>query len=262
MQAFKLMETIRIVSPHLFPIAFARSLVAVANYKEDSFRKICIESLRLLALANPSLVSIVDGFVPLLDTVIEPITQPMADSIILSILHLLSDPYSRDIVGNAVDLRVLISSLTDLDSTSSELSTKWKASKSALLLCMRTWVGLITLTSDHMAWATLVRMLRDPKVPMATQEIILDTITEIFEPFTEKIKKSDHAYRHQQQLWLAAEEQNLTAVHLVPADSQHSPGNNSIASDTTSTNTTFSPNSNPYYGSNGATSLKNQGRNM
>jgi hypothetical protein len=51
-----------------------------------------------------------------------------------------------------------------LDSGVSELSPKWKASKSALVLLMRTWVGVVLLAGDEMAWPTLISMLLDPKV--------------------------------------------------------------------------------------------------
>lgn len=95
MQALKLMEKVRIVAPDLFPIAFARSLVAVANSKDDNLRKYSIETLRALSIVNPNIVSIVDGFVPLMDAIIEPINQNMADSILLSMLYLLNDPYTR-----------------------------------------------------------------------------------------------------------------------------------------------------------------------
>jgi len=219
MQALKLIEKTRSIAPRIFPIAFARSLVAIANHKEDVFRKISIEALRSLSMVNPALVASVDGFIPLLDAIIEPINPSMADSILLTILYLLNDPYTRHLVSGSIDLRVLISPFTDLDSSSNELAVKWNASRSAIVLAMRTWVGLIHLTSDHMGWATLVRMLRDPKVPMPTQEIILDMITEIFEPITQKIKKVNRTYRHQQQVWSIAEEQTLTAIHLVPSDS-------------------------------------------
>lgn len=95
MQALKVMEKVQQVASDIYPLAFARSLVAVANYKEDNFRKICIDSLRDLALSNPGLVAAVDGFAPLMDAVLEPITQPMADSILLTIIYLLNDPITR-----------------------------------------------------------------------------------------------------------------------------------------------------------------------
>lgn len=95
MQALKVMEKVQQVASDIYPLTFARSLVAVANFKEDNFRKICIDSLRDLALTNPGLVAAVDGFVPLMDAVLEPITQPMADSILLAIIYLLNDPVTR-----------------------------------------------------------------------------------------------------------------------------------------------------------------------
>ena len=256
MQALKLIEKTRLIAPRTFPIAFARSLVAIANHKEDTFRKISIEALRSLSMVNPALVASVDGFIPLLDAIIEPINPPMADSILLTILYLLNDPHTRNLVSGSIDLRVLISPFTDLDSSSRDLAEKWKASRSAIVLSMRTWVGLIHLTSDHMGWATLVRMLRDPKVPMPTQEIILDMITEIFEPITQKVKKVNRTYRHQQQVWSTAEEQTLTAIHLVPSDSAllaasvnssiQSPSTHSIYGDTRSPSTPSSTIANKY----------------
>lgn len=95
MQALKIMVKVQELGAELYPVAFARSLVAVANYKEDSFRKICIDTLRDLALSNPTMVAAVDGFVPLMDAVIEPITQQLADSIVITIIYLLNDPSTR-----------------------------------------------------------------------------------------------------------------------------------------------------------------------
>jgi hypothetical protein len=41
---------------------------------------------------------------------------------------------------------------------------RWKAAKAALVLMMRSWVGVVLLTSEEMGLPTLVRMLQDPKV--------------------------------------------------------------------------------------------------
>jgi rapamycin-insensitive companion of mTOR len=109
MQALKIIEKVQEISAETFPVAFARSLVAVANYKEDAFRKICIEALRDLALKNPELVAAVEGFAPMMDAVMEPITQSMADSILLTIIYLLNDPATRAVVAHGVDLRTLVS---------------------------------------------------------------------------------------------------------------------------------------------------------
>jgi hypothetical protein len=95
MQALKLMEKVQQIASDIYPLSFARSLVAVANFKDDSFRKVCIDNLRELAITNPLLVSQVDGFGPLMDAVLEPITQSLADSIVLTIIHLINDPVTR-----------------------------------------------------------------------------------------------------------------------------------------------------------------------
>lgn len=109
MQAFKLMEKIRIIAPQLYPVAFGRSLVAVANSRDDNFRKLCLEALRELAIVNPRVVAAVGGFSSLLDAVIEPLTQEMADNIMLTVLFLLNDAQTRRIVKPHVDIKVLVS---------------------------------------------------------------------------------------------------------------------------------------------------------
>lgn len=108
MQALKLMEQYLKVSPSTFPISFARSLVAICNSKDDAFRKLCLEMLRSIAMMNPQVVAFANGFASLMESIIEPITQEMADNILLTILFLLNDPQSRAHVRPFVDLRSLV----------------------------------------------------------------------------------------------------------------------------------------------------------
>ena len=78
-----------------FPVAFARSLVAISNHKDDNLRRICIETLRELSVENPRVVATVNGLTTLLDVVLEPSSQDMAEPILISLLYLLNDPKSR-----------------------------------------------------------------------------------------------------------------------------------------------------------------------
>ena len=94
-QALKIIDRVRKVAPESFPIAFARSLVAISNSKEDNFRKVCLESLRELSLVNTCIVAVVQGFSTLIDAVIDPVSQDVADNIIRSILFLMNDPVTR-----------------------------------------------------------------------------------------------------------------------------------------------------------------------
>ena len=57
-----------------------------------------------------------------------------------------------------------LSPFTDLDTEPSKLSAKLQSAKSAIVLMMRSWVGVVMISSDEMALPTLVQMLRDPKV--------------------------------------------------------------------------------------------------
>jgi rapamycin-insensitive companion of mTOR len=95
MQALKCMRRFIELAPATFPIAFARSLVAVANNKDDNIRRVCLETLRELVIVNAEVVVRVNGLSSLLDAVIEPNTQDMSESILLSVLFLLNDPKNR-----------------------------------------------------------------------------------------------------------------------------------------------------------------------
>jgi hypothetical protein len=57
-----------------------------------------------------------------------------------------------------------LSPFTDLDSEPSVLVVKWPCAKNAFVTIMRSWTGVIQLTSDELGLSTLVRMLRDTKV--------------------------------------------------------------------------------------------------
>ena len=57
-----------------------------------------------------------------------------------------------------------MSPFTDLDSEPSVLVAKWHCAKNAFVTIMRSWTGVIQLTSDELGLTTLVCMLRDTKV--------------------------------------------------------------------------------------------------
>ena len=56
-----------------------------------------ISMLRELALANPRLVAAVNGFVCLVEAVVDPISLELAESILLSLLYLLNNAHTRSI---------------------------------------------------------------------------------------------------------------------------------------------------------------------
>jgi hypothetical protein len=58
-----------------------------------------------------------------------------------------------------------LSPFTDLDTSKiEEQQKKYKLAKSALVIMMRSWVGLVELTSDPMGLPAIIQLLSDPKV--------------------------------------------------------------------------------------------------
>lgn len=63
-----------------------------------------------------------------------------------------------------VDLKMFLIPFTDLDTDPAEMISKWQAAKSAFNILMKSWVGIMYLTSDELALPMLIKMLKDPKV--------------------------------------------------------------------------------------------------
>jgi Rapamycin-insensitive companion of mTOR, N-term len=63
------------VSPERVPRCVVRSVSAVAGHAEDNFRRVCLETLRELAVACPRAVAAVGGLRCLFAAVLDPTTQ-------------------------------------------------------------------------------------------------------------------------------------------------------------------------------------------
>lgn len=74
--------------------------------------------------------------------------------------------FCRKIVAPCVDLKMLLIPFTDLDTDPAELTPKFQAAKSAFNIMMKSWVGIMYLTSDELALPLLVKMLKDPRVSL------------------------------------------------------------------------------------------------
>lgn len=109
MQSIKLIRKYTSIMPNDFPISFVRSLVAVAANVEDSFRRVTIEVLRELSLVNSHLVAACYGFKVLIEAVIDPTLQDIAEPILMTILQLVSDPKSRGNIRVILNQRILVS---------------------------------------------------------------------------------------------------------------------------------------------------------
>lgn len=62
---------------------------------------------------------------------------------------------------------------TDLDTDGQDVALRWKSAKFALIVMMRTWVGVALVASDGLGLPTLVAMLKDKKVVISSPFILL-----------------------------------------------------------------------------------------
>jgi hypothetical protein len=89
------------------PTSLAFSLVAVCGHKEDdAFRRLCLETLREMAVSQPELVARANGFKPLVEAVTDGGVQDLAEPIMLTLLHVVNDSSTRTFVRPFLDLQV------------------------------------------------------------------------------------------------------------------------------------------------------------
>lgn len=108
MQAVKVMKKFMTIMPEHFPTAFVRSLIAVSSVTDDSFRRISIEILRELSLINSQVVQKCYGFRALMEAAIDPALQDISETILVSILQLVSNPKPGEDTRFIFDQRVLV----------------------------------------------------------------------------------------------------------------------------------------------------------
>ena len=91
--------------PLFCPKSVCRVLVAVAEQNDDTLRNPCIETLCELAVLNPKL-AYQSSAIKLLFTLLVEGPRDMLDAIVLTVLHLLDLPESREYIRPSVELEV------------------------------------------------------------------------------------------------------------------------------------------------------------
>ena len=99
-----------------------------------------------------------------------------------------------------------LAAFSDLDTDPADLAASWSAAKAALVLMMRSWPGILQITSGDMGLTALVKMLRDQRIPVATQDVILDALTEVLAPVFPSAHAASTASKHQH-IWSTMQEQ-------------------------------------------------------
>jgi rapamycin-insensitive companion of mTOR len=181
METLKLLRRIMEVEPTLVPKSCVRSLVAICGNREDHFRRVCLETLRELAVTNTKVVAQCDGLSTLFDAVLDNSCAELAESIILTLLLVLNEPTLRHYVRPVLDMQVLLGAFTDTDYPSgsgSDRKKRWNCARAAIVTMMRTWPGVLLLASDPHGLSSLVQLLPMP-VDIEIHKIVLETFADI-----------------------------------------------------------------------------------
>eukprot|EP00644_Phytophthora_capsici_P000058 jgi/Phyca11/559789/estExt2_Genewise1.C_PHYCAscaffold_40097 len=179
-QALKVVRRILEIDAAQMPTGLVCSLTAIAGHKDDNMRRVCLETLRELALLNVEVVAEANGTKILVDAILEPSFQDLADSLLMTLLLILNEPSTRKFIEPFVDSQVLLAPFTDTDlPAGNERRQRWMASRNAIVTMMRSWTGMVVLTSNPQGLQSLIQLLVRP-VGEDVQKAVLSTICEIF----------------------------------------------------------------------------------
>lgn len=175
MQALKCIKKWIEMQPLGLPTTIISSIVAVASDPDDNFRRVCLESLRILALHNPIWVSECRGITTLFDSLLEPSLQDVADSILLSLLFIMEDPKNKRYIRINLELESVLAPYTeDNYCEAQDKKKKWECCHQVLLLCMRNWISFLILsnTKSNSGLKSLIDLLTLPSSNELKTEIL------------------------------------------------------------------------------------------
>ena len=173
--------------PNRPPIGLTRSLVqslvSIAEQPKDDFRRVCLDAIRELTLLSPAIVASCNGIRTLVDSILDPACVDIANSLTLTLLYLIDSETTRGFLRPSVDLVRLISVFTDTTAADNpERENRRAAAHKALVMLMRSWTGILVLTSDPQCLRALIGMLNLPasiKGSSWARETIFDLLFEI-----------------------------------------------------------------------------------
>lgn len=183
-QALRLVRKFLSISPHLFPSAFTRSLIAIAQdgqYEHDTLTRACWALLAELSIMSP-ISSTKDtqncAFNAIMDAALAG-NQPhgMCESLISTLLYMLNWPRYRCLIRGDLDLQIFVAPFTDSHYTApvskdqkqrinqtakfdvdpyDQRENKFTAAKITLISILRSWQGLIYLCEPQSSESNLV----------------------------------------------------------------------------------------------------------
>lgn len=183
MQAMKYLRKIVTSYPSTVTRTVCVSLVALAEQPKDDFRRVALDALRELAFTNPAVLASAGGTRVLIDALLDPSLADASGNLTLTLLYLLDQPSTRCYIRDSADLLRLFSVFTDLTAPPSpEREQLRAAAQRALVTMLRSFTGILTLTSNQKALKSLFQMLALPSNVSGAQwarEAVFEILAEI-----------------------------------------------------------------------------------
>ncbi|KAK2737377.1 hypothetical protein FQN57_007556 [Myotisia sp. PD_48] len=123
-----------------------RTLVSIAEHREDRLRNICTMTLTELLVKDPELLFSAGGIGILNDALGEG-TFGASESLATGFIHVLDSPRSRRYLRSGCELNAVFANFTDAPSDS-ERADKLNASAKAISAMLKTWPGILTLAKN------------------------------------------------------------------------------------------------------------------
>lgn len=177
------------LAPHKFPQELCAALVALADSEQDDLQEFSQELLRLLSIKNCSLVSRCGGLQVLIKALVSSsCSQSLNENLALTFSFLLNEAQTRDYFNNGREILRIFAVFVDPAGVSrNQKEIVVKNIRTALVLMVRSWAGLIYLTSNGLR--TLLQSLTQ-SIENWIKEEILDMLIEMLDVQTDSASAS------------------------------------------------------------------------
>ena len=183
LQAFKLYKKLFACAPHSLSRALVQSVLAIAEQPKDDFRRVSLDAVREMLLSIPRLTCSCNGVRVLIDSILDPACSDIAATLTLTLVSLLDRPHTRQYLRPSLDLIRLLAVFTDTSAPDSpDREARRLAAHRCVVTMMRSWPGILCLTCDASALASLVQVLALPvtvKGASWAREAVFDLLLEI-----------------------------------------------------------------------------------
>ncbi|EAS33319.3 cytosolic regulator Pianissimo [Coccidioides immitis RS] len=174
-QALKFIRAFLDVKDGVYEIsrAVVRTLVSLAEHRDDRLRSICIMTLAEILVKDPGLLASAGGIGVLNDALCDG-SFAASDTLAASFIHALDSPSTRQYLRSGSELDGVFATFTE-PMSEAERSTRLNASAKAISTMLKTWPGLLTLAQNKfMPLRSLMDSLECPEA--SVRHVILELL--------------------------------------------------------------------------------------